>query len=196
VVEMKEKINSAINQSMECKKYVQGNLVPEIEQAINILLYCYRNNKKLLICGNGGSAADAQHMVGELVGKFKMERKPLACVGLTTNTSILTAWSNDYSYDTVFERQVQALGQKEDVLLGISTSGNSENVIKAIESAKQIGMKTITLLGKDGGRMKDMGDLNIIVGSNDTPRIQEAHIMIIHIICEILESELFGSVCE
>jgi len=142
-----------------------------------------------MLCGNGGSAADAQHIAAELSGRFKKERIPLAGVALTTDTSALSAIGNDYGFEFVFSRQVEALAKEGDVLIGISTSGNSKNVINAINSAKKMGCKIITLSGKSGGAMKDMGDVNIVVPSNDTPRIQEMHIMIGHMICALIDEE-------
>ena len=140
-----------------------------------------------MLCGNGGSAADAQHIAAELRGRFKKEREALAGIALTTDTSALSAIANDYGYELVFSRQVEAIGKKGDVLIAISTSGNSKNVINAINSAKKIGIKIITLTGKDGGEMKNLGDINIIVPSNNTPRIQEMHIMIGHMICALID---------
>ena len=148
---------------------------------------------KLLVCGNGGSAADAQHFVAELVGRFEKERQALPAVALTTDTSILTALSNDYGYDTVFSRQVEALGKSGDVLIGISTSGNSKNVILAVEAAKKAGLKTIGLLGRDGGAIAKLVDIPVNVPHNVTARIQEAHIFILHFWAAYIEQELFPS---
>lgn len=148
------------------------------------------SGRKILICGNGGSAADAQHFAAELVGRYKKERKGMAAIALTTDTSILTAVGNDYGYDEVFARQVEALGEKGDALFIISTSGNSKNLVKAAEKAKAGGMKVVGLLGKGGGAVKGMCDLEITVPSENTPRIQEMHGMIIHIICEIVENKI------
>lgn len=183
-------VKKMIQESIELKEKVK-DLAPEIEKAANLIVQTYKNNKKVLIAGNGGSAADSQHVAGELVGRFKQERKALPCIALTTDSSILTAWSNDYSFDTIFSRQIEALGQENDIFVAISTSGNSKNLIEAIKEAKKQGLKTITLLGKDGGLMKDQGDINLIVPSNNTPRVQESHIMILHIICELVEKGVF-----
>jgi len=147
--------------------------------------------KKVLFCGNGGSAADAQHIAAELSGRFYFDREPLFAEALHVNTSYLTAVANDYSYDEVFSRLVKAKGRAGDILIGISTSGNSKNVIKAIEVANEKGMITIGMTGKTGGKMKEICKYLINVPSTDTPRIQEAHIMIGHIICEIVEKVLF-----
>ncbi|AYD39331.1 D-sedoheptulose 7-phosphate isomerase [Clostridium fermenticellae] len=163
-----------------------------IQNISRVIINTYKNNGKVLICGNGGSAADSQHIAAEFVSKFKLDRKPISAIALTVNTSILTAVSNDYSYDNVFKRQVEAFGKKGDVLIGISTSGNSRNISLALEKATELGMISVALLGCDGGENKNFADLSIIVPSNDTPRIQESHIMIGHIVCDIVEKELFG----
>ena len=144
---------------------------------------------KILLCGNGGSAADAQHIAAELTGRYKIERKGLPAIALTTDTSALTAIGNDYGYEHVFSRQVEALAQKGDLLIGISTSGNSRNVIYALQKAKEIGCRTVGFSGKGGGKMNDVCDLNIIIPSDDTARIQEMHIMIGHILCQLIDNE-------
>ena len=164
-------------------------LLPKVNESAKLCIESLKNGGKVLIFGNGGSAADAQHIAAELSGRFKKERKALAGIALTTDTSALTAIGNDYGYEFVFSRQVEALCNKNDVVIGISTSGNSLNVIKAINSAKQIGAKAITLSGKSGGKMKNLGNVNIVIPSNDTPRIQEMHIMVGHMICAIIDEE-------
>ncbi|MAH43076.1 phosphoheptose isomerase [archaeon] len=167
----------------------------DIEVIANIaeaIINCYKNDRKVLICGNGGSAADAQHIAGELVGRFKMERKALPCIALTTDTSIMTAYANDYSFDDIFERQVEALGENGDLLIGLSTSGNSSNVVKALSKAKAKGLTTIGLAGETGGKIKNMSDITFLAPTEDTPRIQECHITALHIICNLVEKELFG----
>ncbi|WP_299237852.1 D-sedoheptulose 7-phosphate isomerase [Sulfurihydrogenibium sp.] len=151
---------------------------------------------KLLICGNGGSAADSQHFAAEVVGRFEKERKGFSAIALTTDTSALTAIGNDYGFDKVFSRQVEALGQKGDILIGISTSGNSNNVIEAVKVAKGLGIFTVGLLGKDGGQLKDLVDKAFIVRSNNTARIQEVHITFIHAICRVLDLYLTGKIEE
>ncbi len=161
-----------------------------LEKTIEKITECLKRGNKILICGNGGSAADSQHFAAELVGRFKLERKGVPAIALTTDTSILTAIGNDYGFNKIFERQVEALGEEGDLLVGISTSGNSENVIRAVEKAKEKGIYTIGLLGKNGGKLKDLVDLPLIVPSNDTPRIQECHVLIYHIICEEVEKKL------
>jgi D-sedoheptulose 7-phosphate isomerase len=144
---------------------------------------------KILLCGNGGSAADAQHIAAELTGRYKIERRGLPAIALTTDTSALTAIGNDYGYDQIFSRQVEALAQKGDLLIGISTSGNSANVIYAMQQARELGCRTIGLSGKGGGKLSDVCDLNIIVPSDDTARIQEMHILIGHILCQLIDNE-------
>ena len=151
-----------------------------------------KNGNKILLCGNGGSAADCQHIAAELVGRFNMERRALPAVALTTDTSILTAVANDYSFDRIFERQVEALGQEGDVLIGISTSGNSENVVRAVEKAKEMGILTVGFLGRDGGRLAGMVDHAFVVKSFSTPRIQEVHITLGHVLCDFVEKYLFS----
>jgi len=146
-----------------------------------------KDGKKLLLCGNGGSAADCQHIAAELVGRFKVERAPLPAIALTTDTSILTAVGNDYSFDRIFERQVQALGREGDVLLAISTSGKSRNVLLAVEKAKEMGILTVGLSGKGGGELARLADYCFVVESTSTPRIQEVHITVGHALCEFVE---------
>ncbi len=145
---------------------------------------------KVLICGNGGSAADAQHFAAELIGRFEQERKAFPAVALTTDTSILTAVANDYGYETIFKRQVEGLGIKDDFFIGISTSGNSANVMKAVEKAHELNMKTVSLTGKDGGKLKALTHFNIHVPGDNTARVQEGHITILHILADIIEREL------
>jgi D-sedoheptulose 7-phosphate isomerase len=188
-----DKIKKGILESIKVKQKILENpkLLSTISQVAQEITNAFKNDKKVLLCGNGGSAADAQHIAAELSGKFYFDREPLFAEALHVNTSYLTAVANDYSYDEVFSRLVKAKGRAGDILVGISTSGNSKNVIKAIEVANEIGMITIGMTGETGGRMKDICKYLINVPSKDTPRIQEAHIMIGHIICEIVEKELF-----
>lgn len=159
----------------------------DIQKIADLIISTYKKGGKLLIAGNGGSAADAQHFAAELVGRFIKERKGLAAIALTTNSSNVTAIGNDYGFEKIFERQVEALGKREDVLVVISTSGNSENLIRAVKKAKEIGMNTVALVGKGGGIVKGMTTQELIVPSNDTQRIQEMHILIIHLICGIVD---------
>src|SRR6185369_2844616 len=163
-----------------------------IAETATLLVNRFKDGNKLLVMGNGGSAADAQHFAAEIVGRFKLERAALPAVALSTDTSILTAIGNDYGFDSVFSRQVEALASAGDVVIGISTSGNSPNVLKALELARGRGCRTVGLLGKDGGSIKAVCDLALVVPSSDTPRVQEGHITIIHIICDLVEKALFG----
>jgi D-sedoheptulose 7-phosphate isomerase len=165
------------------------NLFAQISEVGILLQQCIKNGGKILLCGNGGSAADSQHIAAEIVGRFKKERKGLPAIALTTDTSILTSVGNDYGYDYIFARQVEALCTPKDVLIGITTSGNSANVVRAIEAANGIGAITIGLTGGSGGKMSTLCARNIIAPSNVTARVQEAHIFIGHCLCEILESD-------
>lgn len=162
-------------------------LEADIKKACETAVATLKAGGKILLCGNGGSAADAQHIAAELTGRYKTERGALAGIALTTDTSALTAIGNDYGYEFVFSRQLEALGREGDLLIAISTSGNSGNVIKALELARKIGIKTIGLSGRTGGAMNELCELNLVVPSNDTPRIQEMHIMIGHIICQAID---------
>ena len=162
-------------------------LEADIKKACETAIATLKAGGKILLCGNGGSAADAQHIAAELTGRYKTERGALAGIALTTDTSALTAIGNDYGYEFVFSRQLEALGREGDLLIAISTSGNSGNVVKALELARKIGIKTIGLSGRTGGAMNELCELNLVVPSNDTPRIQEMHIMIGHIICQAID---------
>ena len=169
-------------------------LLPEaISSAAVLISDALKRGNKLLLMGNGGSAADAQHMAAEIVGRFRLERRALPAIALTTDTSILTAIANDYGFDTVFSRQVEALASGGDVVIGISTSGSSPNVRSALLLAAEKGCRTVGLLGKDGGTIRDCVEIPLIVTSDDTPRIQEGHITIIHIICDLVEKQLFAA---
>lgn len=184
---MIEDIKKQFNQNIELHKNSVDVLCSKIAQAAEMIIKAYKNGNKLLLCGNGGSAADAQHIAGELVGRFKKERRGLPAVALTTDTSIMTALANDYWYDLLFSRQVEALGQKGDVLIGISTSGNSKNIIRAVEAAKFKGLITVGLLGGDGGELKDLVDLPLVVPGAGSDRVQEVHIFIGHVICGLVD---------
>ena len=170
---------------------LEREMVPAIAEMSSLISTALTNGNKLLVMGNGGSAADSQHFVAEIVGRFKMERRALPAVALTTDTSILTAIGNDYGFESIFSRQVEALAAPGDVVIGLSTSGNSPNILKALNSARDRGCRTIGLLGKDGGSIKAACDLALVVPSTDTPRIQEGHITIIHIVCDLVEKALF-----
>ncbi|PWC59591.1 phosphoheptose isomerase [Azospirillum sp. TSH7] len=161
-----------------------------VEAAVDAVTAALGANKALLVCGNGGSASDAQHITGELVGRFLKERRGLKAICLSSNPAVLTAWSNDYSYDTVFSRQTEAYGEPGGVILGISTSGNSRNVIAAFEVAKQMGMTTIAMTGEGGGKMAELSDILLDVPSRSTPLIQQVHICLYHYLCEQVEARL------
>lgn len=188
------KIKSILGNSISVKEQVLQNdtLIRAIAQATAKIVTNFENDGKLLFCGNGGSAADAQHLAAEFSGRFYFDRPPLFAEALHVNTSYLTAVGNDYSYDEIYARIVKAKGRKEDILVGISTSGNSGNVVRALETAKEQGMINIGFTGETGGKMKDLCDILINVPSTDTPRIQEAHIVIGHIICELVEAKIFN----
>jgi D-sedoheptulose 7-phosphate isomerase len=170
---------------------VEREMVPQIAEMAVLLADTFNKGNKLLVMGNGGSAADSQHFVAEIVSRFRMERKALPAVALSTDTSILTAIGNDYGFESVFTRQVEALAVAGDMVVGISTSGNSPNVEKALALARTRGCRTVGLLGKDGGSIKKACSLALVVPSQDTPRIQEVHITIIHIVCDLVEKALF-----
>lgn len=173
--------------SIAVKQEAEKVLPESVAQAVVAMVDCLRSGGKVMACGNGGSAADAQHFAAELIGRFERERQELAAIALTTDTSILTAVGNDYSYDEVFSKQVRGLGKKGDILLGISTSGNSKNVVKAIEAAKKIGLNVIALTGNGGGKISsllDATDIHLCVPSNRTARIQETHLVLLHGLCD------------
>lgn len=192
-MDLKEIASKQIQDSIETKKLVLDTLVPEIVKAGKIAAEVLENGNTILFCGNGGSSCDASHIAAELVVRYKSgnERRALPALSLSADSAVLTACSNDYGYEDVFSRQVNAFGKKGDLLVGLSTSGNSKNVLSALDAAKKIGMKTISLLGGDGGRMKGLADLDIIIPRKETARIQESHILIGHILCSIIEQELF-----
>ena len=189
------RIKEAIQQSIDVKKKLLADdqLLQTIGKIVDVCIGSLKEGGKVLFCGNGGSAADAQHLAAELSGRFYFDRPPLDSEALHVNTSYLTAVANDYSFDEVYSRLVKAKGRKGDVLIGLSTSGNSPNVLSAFESANNIGMITVGFTGETGGKMKDLSTYLIRVPSKDTPRIQESHILIGHILCELIESGMFGS---
>ncbi len=188
-----ETIVDIINKSIEIKKSIlkDNNLIAKINLTSQAIIKAYNSNKKVILFGNGGSAADAQHLAAEFVNKFYLDRKSLPAIALTVNTSILTAIGNDYSFEQIFSKQLEGIGDEGDIAIGISTSGNSKNVIEGLDFAKQNKLFTVGFTGKGGGKISNIVDICINVPSDDTPRIQEAHIMIGHIICEIVEKELF-----
>ena len=183
-------IAARLKESAKLKEEIAKNYIDKIKAIADLIINAYRNGGKVVLFGNGGSAADAQHIAAELVGQFLIKRQSFPAIALNTNTSILTAIANDYGYDLIFARQVEALVDNGDVVIGISTSGNSPNVVNAIELAKTKGAKTVVLTGGSGGKLAEAADLTLTVPSDSTPRIQEAHITIGHIICEIVEEEL------
>tara|TARA_B100001179_G_scaffold124497_1_gene89160 strand:+ start:131 stop:700 length:570 start_codon:yes stop_codon:yes gene_type:complete len=186
---MKSEIEQLINNSAEIIKKT-SSLSGEIQKVINEIIRCLKNGNKVILFGNGGSAADAQHIAAEFIGRFELERKSLAAIALTTDTSVITSLSNDYDYDVVFSRQCESLVSKGDVVIGISTSGNSKNVYEGIKTSKNKGASIIALLGNKGGKIKELSDISIIVDSSITSQIQEAHRVIYHIICKIVERQL------
>jgi D-sedoheptulose 7-phosphate isomerase len=190
---MKDKITSIIKASIDTKQQVLENelLLQTINSCIHKIVTAFRNGNKVLFCGNGGSAADAQHLAAEFSGRFYTDRKALPAEALHCNTSYLTAVGNDYSFDVIYSRLIDGIGQQGDVLIGLSTSGNSKNIIKAFETAKEKGMVTIGFTGMTGGQLKSVSDYLINVPSTDTPRIQESHILIGHIICQLVEEKIF-----
>lgn len=192
---MREYIRENIQESIEAKMQLlqDERIVELIEQVAKVSIEAYKNGKKILVCGNGGSASDAQHMTGELVGRYKMERAGIPAIALNANVAVMTAIGNDYDYGSIFAKQVKALGQEGDVLFAISTSGNSANTVLACQQAKEMGIKTVGLTGAGGGRMMELCDYTIDVPSNNTPRVQEMHILIIHALCGIIERELYNS---
>lgn len=190
----KEIILNQIEKSISVKSALLNDsfTIELIDKAADLITKAYRRGKKTMLAGNGGSAADAQHIAGEFVSRFYFDRPGIPSIALTTDTSILTAIGNDYGYEKLFERQVQTQGVEGDIFIGISTSGNSANVVKALEACKEKGIHTISLTGQGGGKMKELSDICIEVPSNETPRIQECHILIGHIICCIVEENLFS----
>lgn len=188
-----QEFQKVIEASIQVKQLIlnDAQLLTTLNNITDACIKAFKNDNKLLFCGNGGSAADAQHLAAEFTGRFYTDREPLFAEALHTNTSYLTAVANDYSYDEVFSRLLRGMGRKGDILFGISTSGNSKNIVKAFEIARQRGIITVGMTGQTGGQMKDLSDFLLNVPSTDTPRIQESHIMLGHIVCEFVEKALF-----
>lgn len=189
---VKREIEEQIGESIEVKRRIIEGMVDQIAGAAGIIAESLRKGGKVILFGNGGSAADAQHIAAELMGRFRMERRALPAIALNTNSSLITAIGNDYDFTLTFSRQVEALVREGDVAVGISTSGRSSNVIYALKRASELGAKTIALTGGTGGTLASVADLAIVVPSDDTPRIQEAHITIGHVLCDLIERMLFG----
>ncbi len=193
---MEELIFNIFNESASLKKEFAAEYAEDIVNLGILIAKRLKNGNKVLICGNGGSAADSQHFAAEIVGRFEAERKAYPAIALTTDTSALTAIGNDYGFEKVFSRQVEGLGQKGDILIGISTSGNSQNVIEAVKVAKEMGIFTVGFLGKDGGKLKDLVDKSFIVFHKSTARIQEVHLVLEHSLCKIIDMYLTGEISE
>jgi D-sedoheptulose 7-phosphate isomerase len=190
---MKSRIEKCMKSAVEnyTSVFQNDSLKANIQQIVAKSVIAFQSDKKMLFCGNGGSASDAQHIAAELSGRFYTDRPPLYAEALHVNSSFMTAVANDYGYEATYARMVEAAGKEGDVLIGISTSGNSPNVVRAIKKAKEIGMFTVGFTGENGGKMKGICDVMICIPSEDTPRIQEAHILIGHIICQLIEEEMF-----
>jgi len=190
---MQQSIKDILARSIAVKQQVLSDeaLVGRIQQVTLLIVDAFRKGNKVLFCGNGGSAADAQHLAAEFSGRFYKDRTPLPAEALHCNTSYLTAVANDYGYEFVYSRLLKGVGREGDVLIGLSTSGNSSNIVKAYEQARSMGITTVSFTGAGGGTMKDMSDILLNVPSTDTPRIQECHITMGHIICELVEAQLF-----
>ncbi len=189
---MRERVNEIVSIHNKIVEEFFKDTIEDIKKAVFHMIDTVKKGNKIIVAGNGGSTSDALHMVTELIGKFYIERDPIPAIALSANPSILTEIGNDYDFQYVFSRQLEALGNKRDLFIAISTSGNSKNIIKALEVARRKGIYTIGLSGKTGGKMRELVDICFCVPSFDTPRIQEVHIMIIHILCEFLEQELYG----
>jgi D-sedoheptulose 7-phosphate isomerase len=186
---IRSKIQDSIN--LKTKLLQEDKILTSVKNLVNDIITCYKNGGKVLWCGNGGSAADAQHLAAELSGRFYYDRPPLFSEALHVNTSYVTAVANDYSYDVIYSRLIKAMGKKGDVLIGLSTSGNSANVLKALEEANNLGLITAAFTGETGGKMKSLPKYLINIPSSDTPRIQECHMILGHTICEMAEMNLF-----
>ena len=188
-----EDIEIQLQESIDTKKALLSTHLDVVKKIADAIVRAFKNGRRLYLIGNGGSAADAQHIAGELIGRFKMNRRPLPAVALTTDTSVMTALANDFGYDTCFARQAEALVSPGDVILALSTSGNSKGILNAVQVARERGAVAIGFTGKDGGLLKDVVDICLKIPSNNTPRIQEWHITVGHILCSIVEKELFGT---
>jgi len=192
---MQDKIKNIITASISVKQQLltDDGILSTINNCVDIITGAFKNGNKVLFCGNGGSAADAQHLAAEFSGRFYIDRDALPAEALHCNTSYMTAVANDYSYDVIYSRLIKGIGNKGDILVGLSTSGNSINIVKAFETAKEKGMVTIGFTGKSGGKMKVLSDYLVNIPSTDTPRIQESHMLLGHIICQLVEEKLFST---
>ncbi len=184
---MRDRIKDILLESIQVKEELLRTSIGKIIEITDLITDCLKKNGKVILFGNGGSASDSQHIAAEFVGRFKKDRNALSAIALTTNTSILTSLANDYGYEVVFAKQIEALGRKNDVVIGISTSGKAKNVVLGIKQAKKMGLKAIALTGADGGELAKLTDISLVVPSSVTARIQEAHITIGHIVCELVE---------
>ena len=187
---MIKRIHSIFEESIRVKQDTLKDNAEKIAQTVQAVIDTFRSGGKIFFCGNGGSAADSQHIAAEFIGRFQKERRSLPAIALTTDSSILTALGNDYGYDVVFARQIEGLGKSGDLLFGISTSGNSKNVIEAVKKAKSMGIKTVSLTGGSGGELAKLTDINLNVPSKSTARIQESHLCMEHTICDLVEEEM------
>jgi len=188
---VEEIVKNALNESLKVKEDFINNNIADIILVAEKIVLAFTNDRKLMLCGNGGSAADAQHIAAEFINRFELERPPLPAIALTTDTSIITSIGNDYSFNDIFSKQVKAIGVEDDILLAISTSGNSPNILSAAKAARDLGIYVVGLIGHDGGKLKDIADICLVVNSNSTARIQESHILAGHIICRLVDYILF-----
>ncbi len=188
---MRDRVKEILLENIQVKEELLRKHVGDILEIANLVIDTLKKNGKIILFGNGGSASDSQHIAAEFIGRFKKERPALAAIALTTNTSVLTSLANDYGYSIIFSKQIEALGQKNDLAIGISTSGKAKNVSEGIRQAKKMGLKTVALTGADGGELAKLADLSLIVPSPVTARIQEAHITVGHIVCELVEEALY-----
>lgn len=187
---MRERIKEILLESIQIKEELLKNSVGQIKEIADIIIDCLKKDGKVILFGNGGSASDCQHIAAEFIGRFKKDRSALPALALTVNTSVITSLANDYGYEIIFAKQIEALGKKEDVAIGISTSGKAKNVSLGIKQAKKMGLKTIALTGGDGGEIAKLADTSLVIPSSITARIQEAHITIGHIVCELMEQAI------
>jgi D-sedoheptulose 7-phosphate isomerase len=193
MIDVKTIINQELHAHQDTIEAVISSMQSPLEEASILIIETLKKGNKILLCGNGGSASDAQHIAAELTGRYKATRRGLPAIALNTDTSAITAIANDFGYESVFSRQVEALANQGDLLIAISTSGNSENILNALEVAKNLGCKTLGFSGKQGGEMNSYCNLNLVVPSNDTPRIQEMHILFGHILCQIVDNKFSES---